>query len=252
MRQSMKSTEAGMRRALGPEPRGPLADDLELVAWLRRNLKNNLAALAVADDRARALADLPLDSVPRPTGETPPMPDPRDVFVIHGRDDQARRALVGFLRDLDLHPLDWEEVVQQTGKPSPYMGEVLEKAFAHNQAAVVLMTPDDGAVLHESLRNRHDKAFEGELTGQVRPNVLVEAGMALGLQRDRTVVIEIGSLRPISDLAGLNTVRFDGTSEGLQKIAQRLRAAGCAVNTNGTEWLNLSRFKDLAAYDREF
>ncbi|MGW0239871.1 CATRA conflict system CASPASE/TPR repeat-associated protein [Micromonospora chalcea] len=253
VRQSMKNTEAAMRLALGPDGRanaGPLVDDLSLVAWLRRGLKNDLATLEVAADRAHTLTGLRPTS--HPTGESPPMPNLRDVFVIHGRDDQARRALWSFLQAIDLHPLDWEEVVQETGRPSPYMGEVLEKAFQTNQAAVVLMTPDDGAVLHESLRDKGDRSFESQLTGQVRPNVLLEAGMALGLQRDRTVVIEIGRLRPVSDLAGINTIHFDGTVVSLHKIAQRLRAAGCAVNTTGTDWLDVSRFKDLAAYDRTF
>ncbi|NJC13101.1 putative nucleotide-binding protein [Micromonospora profundi] len=253
MRLSMKNTEAAMRQALGSDARGsagPLADDLALVTWLRRGLKNELATLEIADDRARTLTGLQRTS--HPTGECQPMPNPRDVFVIHGRDDQARRALWSFLQAIDLHPLDWEEIVQETGRPSPYMGEVLEKAFHTNQAAVVLMTPDDGAILHESLRDKSDRAFESQLTGQVRPNVLLEAGMALGLQRDRTVVIEIGMLRSISDLAGINTIHFDGTVVSLHKIAQRLRAAGCAVNTTGTDWLDVSRFKDLAAYDRTF
>jgi predicted nucleotide-binding protein len=181
-----------------------------------------------------------------------PTPNPRDVFVIHGRDDQARSAIWSFLQSIDLHPLDWEEVVRQTGRPMPYMLEVLEAAFERNQAAVVLMTPDDGAFLHPSLRKRSDKAFESEVTGQVRPNVLVEAGMALGLQRDRTVVIEIGDLRPLSDLAGLNTIHFDGQVTSLHKIAQRLRGAGCAVNTDGTNWMDVDRFKGLTAYDRRW
>jgi predicted nucleotide-binding protein len=32
------------------------------------------------------------------------MPDARDVFVIHGRDEQARKALWSFLQAIDLHP----------------------------------------------------------------------------------------------------------------------------------------------------
>jgi predicted nucleotide-binding protein len=180
------------------------------------------------------------------------MPTARDVFVIHGRDEQARRALWGFLQAIDLHPLDWEEVVRRTGKPSPYMGEVLAQAFEHNQAAIVLLTPDDGASLHTSLRGLAEPSYETTVTGQARPNVLLEAGMALGLQRDRTVVIEIGQLRPVSDMAGLNVIRFNGTVESLHKIAQRLEGAGCAVNTKGTDWLDVTRFNDLAAYTRTF
>ncbi|SDT17286.1 CATRA conflict system CASPASE/TPR repeat-associated protein [Actinoplanes derwentensis] len=246
MRRTVKNLETAIHEVGGAEA-GPLADDLAVAVWFRGALKDDLAALAVADERAAALSTLPI-----PSGEIEPMPDPRHVFVIHGRDEQARSALWTFLQAIDLHPLDWEEVVQRTGAPSPYMGEVLAKAFESNQAAIVLMTPDDGALLHESLRNRGDRDFEGKLTGQVRPNVLLEAGMALAVQRDRTIIIEIGDLRPVSDLAGINTIHFNGTVASLHKIAQRLRGAGCAVNTDGTDWLDATRFTDLDAYDRKF
>lgn len=180
------------------------------------------------------------------------MPDGRHVFVIHGRDEQARRAVWSFLQDLDLRPLDWEEHVQRTDKPLPYLGEVLDTAFEHNQAAVVLMTPDDGASLHAGLREPGEPPHETVVTGQARPNVLFEAGMALGRQPERTVIIEIGRLRPFSDLGGRNVIRFDGTAKSLNKIVARLRVAGCAVNTTGTDWLDASRFAGLAAYSRTF
>ncbi|MBL7258100.1 TIR domain-containing protein [Paractinoplanes lichenicola] len=180
------------------------------------------------------------------------MPDARDVFVVHGRDDQARKALWAFLQALDLRPLDWEQVRSRTGKPTPYMGEILREGFATNQAAVVLMTPDDGAFLHPSLQGTDEPTYETEATGQPRPNVLIEAGMALALQPERTVIIEIGRLRPASDMAGLNTVHFNGTPESLNKIAGRLRSAGCAVDTTGTDWLDVTRFQNLAAYTRKF
>jgi predicted nucleotide-binding protein len=213
---------------------------------------NDLAHLSTAEERARTMSELPLFPTTAPHEENAPMPDTRDVFVIHGRDDQARKALWAFLQAIDLHPLDWEEVVRRTGKSSPYMGEVLQQAFEHNQAAIVLLTPDDGASLHPSLHGADEPAFETDVAGQARPNVLLEAGMALGLQPERTVVIEIGRLRPVSDMAGLNVIRFNGTVESLNKIAGRLAGAGCAVNTHGTDWLDVTRFKNLAAYTRSF
>ncbi len=180
------------------------------------------------------------------------VPDPREVFVIHGRDEQARRALWRFLQAIDLHPLDWEEIVRRTGHPIPYMGEVLARAFEENQAAIVLCTPDDGALLHEDLRGEREPAYETELTGQVRPNVLIEMGMALGIQPERTVIIEVGRLRPASDVAGRNVVRFNGTVESLLQIAQRLEVAGCAVNRDGTDWMDTTAFENLDAYQRTF
>jgi predicted nucleotide-binding protein len=180
------------------------------------------------------------------------MPDPREVFLIHGRDQPARRALRGFLHALDLRPLDWEEIVRRTGSGAPYNGEVLAKAFEQNQAAIVLCTPDDGALLHKDLRGEREPAYEVQMTGQVRPNVLIEAGMALALQPDRTVIVQIGDLRPASDLTGRNTIAFDGSAESLHAIAQRLAAAGCSVDTTGTDWLDTSRFAGLDAYRRHF
>ena len=180
------------------------------------------------------------------------MPNPREVFVIHGRDSQARLALWRFLQAIDLHPLDWEEVVSRTKGGVPYMGEVLAKAFEENQAAIALCTPDDGAMLHPDLRGSHEPAHETELTGQVRPNVLIETGMALAVQPLRTVIIEIGDLRPASDVLGRNVIRFDGKVESLVKIAGRLETVGCAVNTSGTDWLDTRPFADLDAYRRTF
>ena len=42
----------------------------------------------------------------------------RKVFVVHGRNLAARDALFEFLRAVDLHPVEWSEAVQLTGKPS--------------------------------------------------------------------------------------------------------------------------------------
>ena len=59
-----------------------------------------------------------------PTSET------RTVFVVHGRNDQARDALFAFLRSIGLEPLEWNKAVQATGKPNPYIGEILDAAFS--------------------------------------------------------------------------------------------------------------------------
>ncbi|GAA0274826.1 CATRA conflict system CASPASE/TPR repeat-associated protein [Cryptosporangium japonicum] len=241
---NLEHAEADMRQVPGVEP-AVAADDFGLIEWFRQSLEDDLAYLRGADERARVLSELPSKGPATVTNT-------RDVFVIHGRDEEARRALWSFLQAIDLHPLDWEDVVRRTGSSTPYMGEVLEQAFRDNQAAVVLLTPDDGAYLHPDLQGAHEPHHERVTTGQARPNVLLEAGMALALQRERTVVIEIGQLRPVSDMGGLNVIKFDGTVRSLQKIAGRLANAGCAVNTGGTDWLDVSRLANLAAYSRSF
>jgi len=101
---------------------------------------------------------------------------------------------------------------------------------------VVLLTPDDEARLRPALQNPDDPANELNFTPQARPNVLFEAGMALAYHPDRTVLVEIGHIRPFSDVAGRHSIRLDNSMEKRQDLAMRLRNAGCSVNIDGVRW----------------
>ena len=171
-----------------------------------------------------------------------PPADAREVFVVHGRNERARTAMFEFLRAVDLNPLEWSEAVQATGQPNPYIGDVLNAAFSRVHAVVVLLTPDDEARLSKSLRVDNDPPHEVELSGQARPNVLFEAGMAMGRDEDRTVLVELGEMRPFSDIAGRHVIRLDNSSQRRQELAQRLEAAGCPVNLDGTDWHSAGDF----------
>ncbi|MCY4374946.1 MAG: nucleotide-binding protein, partial [Spirochaetaceae bacterium] len=164
-------------------------------------------------------------------GRAPIVADPRKVFVVSGRDTANHSAMFAFLLSLDLHPIEFSEARRMTGRPSPYIGEILDAAFSAAQAIIVLLTPDDMASLKAQFRRENDPPHETEPTGQARPNVLFEAGMAMGHDPDRTVLVEIGQLRPFSDIAGLHIVKFDDSSQIRQGLAQRLEDAGCQVNT---------------------
>jgi predicted nucleotide-binding protein len=162
--------------------------------------------------------------------------DSRNVFVVHGRNLEARNSLFRFLRSIGLRPLEWSQAIQLTGKASPFIGEILDVAFSNAQAVVVLMTPDDVAQLQEQFRSSHDPLYESQLTGQARPNVLFEAGMAMGRNPNRTVIVELGTLRPFSDIAGRHTVRLSNDSVARHELAQRLETAGCSVDLSGRDW----------------
>lgn len=176
------------------------------------------------------------------TTSTPPeqdAPDPRKVFVVHGRDERLRKDFFAFLRSIGLHPLEWSQAIALTGSASPYIGEVLERAFAEAQAVVVLLSPDDEAKLKDAYIKESDPVHERELMGQARPNVLFEAGMAFGSHPKRTVMAEVGALRPFSDVAGRHTVRLDNSANARLEIANRLENAGCDVNKSGQDWLEV-------------
>lgn len=160
--------------------------------------------------------------------------DPRKVFVIHGRNDPARKGLFTFLRSIGLEPIEWSEAIRMTGQGSPYIGDVLNVAFGAAQAVVVLQTPDDVAHLHESLTHLDDPETNPQM--QPRPNVLFEAGMALARDADRTIIVELGEIKTFSDIHGRHVVRLDNSTTKRQEFAQRLETAGCAANLAGTDW----------------
>src|SRR5919112_4861355 len=105
---------------------------------------------------------------------TPGAVDPRAVFVVHGRNLAARKAVFDFLRVIDLRPLEWDEVARQTRSGSPFVFEILERGFEIAQAIVILLTPDEEVTLRAALRTEPNDA---KARFQPRPNVLFEAGM---------------------------------------------------------------------------
>jgi hypothetical protein len=169
--------------------------------------------------------------------------DTRKVFVVHGRNQKIKKAIFSFLRSIELHPIEWSEAVRATGEASPYVGNILEAGFAMAQAVVVLFTPDDEARLREELRGNNEPSYETELTPQARPNVIFEAGMAMGMFPKRTVLIEIGELRPMSDITGRHVIRLNNSSQQRQELANRLRTIGCAVNLDGVDWQSEGDFE---------
>jgi predicted nucleotide-binding protein len=168
--------------------------------------------------------------------------DPTKVFVVYGRNEVARRALFSFLRSISLNPQEWTEWVHETGLPSPYTGDVLKTGFQEAQAFVVLMTPDDEAHLREALRGKDEESFETELTPQPRPNVMYEAGMAMGVDERRTILVQVGRLRPMSDILGRHVIRLDDSPQKRKALAQRLQLAGCPAKLIGEDWITEGNF----------
>jgi len=169
-------------------------------------------------------------------------PDPRAIFVIHGRNQAARDAMFDFLRAVGLLPIEWTQAVLATGRPSPHIGEVLKAAFERAQAVLVLMTPDDEARLRIDLQTPGDPPHEKDLTPQARPNVIFEAGMAMAWDENRTILVELGQCRPFSDIGGRHVLRLDNSTGRRQELAQRLASTGLAVDTTGTDWHTAGSF----------
>ena len=165
-----------------------------------------------------------------------PIQDPSKVFVVHGRNVDARDAMFNFLSAIGLQPLEWAQAKKATRKPSPNIQEILDKAFSIAGAVIVLFTPDDIAWLREELRAPKEQDHDVNPTPQARPNVLFEAGMAMGRYPERTVLVELGEVRPFTDISGIHIIRINNSTEKRQDLIDSLRNAGCSVDMSGRRW----------------
>ena len=166
----------------------------------------------------------------------------RDIFVIHGRNKEAREAIFAFLRSIGLNPLEWSELIAKTRQGSPHIWDILDKAFEGDRAVIVLLTPDEIVRLHPDYAEGDDDP-ECQMSLQARPNVLFEAGLAMGKNSEKVIFVEFGLIRPFSDISGRHTVRFGNTPEARNELVNRLRTAGCTVNTDGVDWITAGDFK---------
>jgi predicted nucleotide-binding protein len=167
------------------------------------------------------------------------------VFVVHGRNEKAREAMFVFLRSLGLEPIEWTEAIAYTRTGAPYIGEILDRAFSVAQAVVVLITGDDIAKLCSHFLKESDPGYERTFMLQARPNVLFEAGLAFGRHQERTILVELGSTRPFSDIAGRHMVRISNDAGARQDLVTRLKNAGCTVKIEGkVDWLTAGNFDE--------
>lgn len=193
----------------------------------RRDLRSELQVLASILQR---LPDWAESERPEPE-RSAAMSDTRVVMVIYGHDTEANEALFTLLERMGLRPKEWSQLVGRTGSASPYIGEVLERAFEDAQAVVAFFTPDECVT-----------AMDGSMRRQARPNVFIEAGMALVTHPERTILITLGHPDLPSDLAGRHYVQLNGTLGPLNEIASRLETAGCNIDRDGSRWLDPTIF----------
>lgn len=174
--------------------------------------------------------------------------NPKKVFVVHGRNEFARKAMFEFLRSIDIQPIEWGEAVKATKKASPYIGEILDNAFSIAQAIVVLFTGDDIVRLREEYVRDDDPTYERILTPQARTNVIFEAGLAFGTHPDRTILVQFDNekTRPFSDIYGRHFIKLSNSTESRFELISRLEIAKCEVNYRGRkDWMKAGDF-DIA------
>jgi len=168
--------------------------------------------------------------------------DRRTVFLVQGRYQAANEAMTDLLTSLDLRVLAWEEVVQATGEGNPYIGDVLKRGMQDAAAIVVLFTAEERVQLDVSLVP--DATSEELRPGhQPRPNVLLEAGMALAAYPKRTLIVQLGDVRAATDLGGKHLLRIGGSGlKWRNDLVTRLGSIGLEPRTTSSRYLTAGTF----------
>jgi predicted nucleotide-binding protein with TIR-like domain len=167
-------------------------------------------------------------------------------MVVHGRNLRARDAMFMFLRTLGLDPIEWEQAVRETGIASPHNLDAVRAAMDVGQAVVVLLTAEDRAGVLPELADGGDDE-DVVLRGQPRQNVILEAGLAMGVDRSRTILVELGNIRRASDVEGLNAVRLSNATPTRNALRSRLQGAGCLVSEGASDWMRPESGGDFEA-----
>ncbi|MGD0331339.1 MAG: nucleotide-binding protein [Nitrososphaeria archaeon] len=175
----------------------------------------------------------------------------KKVFVIHGRNKALLDSMTDFLRAIGLEPIEWNQAISLTNKPTPMIQDIVSTAFREAQAIVVLFSGDDIAKLRDEFVQNNDEQHEKEYTPQPRPNVLFEAGMAMTGNQDRTILVQVGKIRPFSDISGLHITNLDNSPQKRQELATKLKNAGCDIAdiSANQRWMNTGNFVGLTDSD---
>lgn len=162
----------------------------------------------------------------------------RNVMVIYGHCEPLNNSVKTILRRMGLRPLDWHQLILATDGGSPYNLEILEKAVKEVQAVVAILYGEEEAKLIPALRvnGKSQRGF------QPRANVIFEVGMTLPFMREKTFLLEFGSVRIWSDIHGLHRITFrEDMQDDLQRrqeLFHSLKKAGCDVDETDSSFLD--------------
>ena len=140
-------------------------------------------------------------------------PASKKVFLVHGRDDEAKHSVARFLTQIGLEPVILSE--------QPNRGKtIIEKfeQYADVGFAVVIITPDDLGAIKDKPENLQPRA---------RQNVLLELGYFIGkLGRDRVCALQKGKIEIPTDFTGVLYTPMDDSEGWKTNLAREIHEAG--------------------------
>jgi predicted nucleotide-binding protein len=143
----------------------------------------------------------------------------RKVFLVHGRDENAKNEVALFLRKIGL-----EDIVlhQRANRGRNLLTKFQEEAEGAS-FAVILMTPDDDGGL-----------AGGPQQKRARQNVVFELGFFIGkLETPRVAALIVPGVEPPSDFDGICWIEFGRDTNWKNELARELKEARVPFDSDG-------------------
>jgi predicted nucleotide-binding protein len=196
----------------------------------------------VGEDPERLARQLPLSEL-KEDKTMAVVADRKKVFVIHGRNLEARHEMGVFLRSLGLEPVWFRDVRKNMGGTAQII-RVVEQGMKEAHGVLALVTPDEFSVLRPPMR-KPGESGEAVERWQARPNVLFEAGMAYMRDPDRVAFVLFGEAKLFTDTAGM-CVFWPTNDHGPESHRTQLRdllggGMHCDIN-DGHDWMTSGDF----------
>lgn len=142
----------------------------------------------------------------------------RKVFIVHGRDNEAKQEVARFISDLGLEPI----ILHEQASSGMTIIEKIERYTNDADFALVLYTPcDEGRCVHDTkdvLRNR------------ARQNVVFEHGYLMAkLGRKNVCALVKGDIETPNDISGVVYVTLDGYGGWKNEVTKELKACGYVI-----------------------
>lgn len=146
-------------------------------------------------------------------------PNNRQIFIVHGHDNEVKETVARVLEKINLEPIILHEKANE-GRT------IIEKFEDHSEVgfAIILLTPDDQGYAKSSPEKISDRA---------RQNVILELGYFLGkLGRSRVCALYKAGVEIPSDMSGVLYVPYDGSDSWKFALAKEIKAVGIDIDLN--------------------
>lgn len=153
-----------------------------------------------------------------PVVSTPIARNKRKVFIVHGRDNEAKQEVARFLSGLGLEPI----ILHEQASAGMTIIEKIERYANDADFALVLYTPcDQGRGGHETKVPARNRA---------RQNVVFEHGYLMAkLGRENVCALVKGEIETPNDISGVVYVSLDGYGGWKIEVTKELQSCGYEV-----------------------